>query len=296
MDCVTAPWDAPDAPAGAPLLSIRPWASRRAPPASSWNIATARTRLRDCSFEALGGAAAFDEGGVLLGDLVHLAHRPGHLLDAAALLPARLAISVTSADSFWKLVTTLPSSGLASFSSFAPSSTFVHAVGDQRLDLAAAALRWSGLRTLARHHREATPCSPAALSTAALSARMLVWKAIEVDHPMMSRSSSSSPGSSPSCPAPGSHLAALLRHRVARAASSRAWRALSAFCRTVALSSSIEAGRLFEAARLLFGAPTRSGLPAAISWAAVLIDSDASFDLTHHLAGRSTVVFVSSFS
>ena len=55
------------------------------------------------------------------------------------------------------------------------------------MSLAAAAERWARLRTSLATTAKPRPCSPArAASTAAFSARMLVWKAIESIRPMMS--------------------------------------------------------------------------------------------------------------
>ena len=55
------------------------------------------------------------------------------------------------------------------------------------ISLAAAALRWARVRTSPATTAKPRPCSPArAASTAALSARMLVWKAMESITPVMS--------------------------------------------------------------------------------------------------------------
>ena len=107
---------------------------------------------------------------------------------------------------------------------------------------AASALRCARLRTSAATTAKPRPCSPArAASTAAFSARMLVWKAIasitplissilraDCDRPPMARTTS--PTTSPP----------LRATSAAPAASWLASRAWPAFCATVAVSSSME--------------------------------------------------------
>ncbi|MNP60315.1 hypothetical protein D3C76_1553890 [compost metagenome] len=68
----------------------------------------------------------------------------------------------------------------ASCTSCAPVATFsTEASIRLRISLAAVALRWASMRTSAATTANPRPCSPApAASTAALSARMLVWKAM----------------------------------------------------------------------------------------------------------------------
>ena len=69
----------------------------------------------------------------------------------------------------------------ASLTSFVPSPTWSTVLWMSSLiSLAAAALRWASARTSAATTAKPRPCSPArAASTAALSARILVWNAIE---------------------------------------------------------------------------------------------------------------------
>jgi hypothetical protein len=69
-----------------------------------------------------------------------------------------------------------------------PLPTWVtESVMSWRTSLAASAERWARLRTSAATTEKPRPCSPArAASTAAFSARILVWKAMESITPMMS--------------------------------------------------------------------------------------------------------------
>src|SRR5471032_1058180 len=134
------------------------------------------------------------------------------------------------------------------------------------MSLAALALRWARLRTSPATTAKPRPCSPArAASTAAFSARMLVWKAIPSIRPMMSTIlreealissmvAMTAATISPPCTAT----------LEAFCASWLAWAELSAFCLTVAENcSTLEAvsSRLAACASVR---PDRSALPAAI--------------------------------
>jgi hypothetical protein len=134
------------------------------------------------------------------------------------------------------------------------------------ISLAASALRCARLRTSPATTAKPRPCSPArAASTAAFSARMLVWKAMPSITPMMSAIlrelslmpfivCTTWPTTSP--PAPP---------RVARACASwLAWRALSALWRTVVPSSSIVAAVCCSALACCSVRWLRSWLPWAI--------------------------------
>ncbi|MCW0423362.1 hypothetical protein NB713_001305 [Xanthomonas sacchari] len=145
------------------------------------------------------------------------------------------------------------------------------------ISLAAAAERCASVRTSEATTAKPRPCSPArAASTAALSARMLVWKAMPSITPMMSAMRAD---------------AALIEAMVATTSSTArppfsatspvlstswlAWRALSAFCFTVDVSSSIEAAVSSRLAAWCSVRTDRSLLPLAISLAAVLIEPTA---------------------
>ncbi len=139
-----------------------------------------------------------------------------------------------------------------------------------RISLAASALRPARLRTSPATTAKPRPCSPArAASTEALSARMLVWKAMEsmtsvisaifrelsVIRPMVATTSCiSSPVS---------------RTRVAfSVARPLAWRALSVFCCTVVVISSMLDAVCCSEAACCSVRDERSSLPTAISRAA----------------------------
>ena len=143
------------------------------------------------------------------------------------------------------------------------------------ISLAAAALRCARLRTSAATTAKPRPCSPArAASTAALSARMLVWKAMASMTPMISpildealeMSSmvlTALPTTSPPLVA---ELLADWARRVAMAAASADWRTLAVSCDSEAEVSC----RLLaeDSVRL-----DRSRLPSLISSVAVFMDS-----------------------
>ena len=133
--------------------------------------------------------------------------------------------------------------------------------------LASAAVRCARLRTSVATTAKPRPCSPArAASTAALSARMLVWKAMPSITPMMSAIfwllalmscmvRTTCDTTSPPCAAT----------RLAPTASWLAWLALSALWRMVAPSCSMLAAVSSSALAWLSVRPERSWLPYAIS-------------------------------
>ena len=143
------------------------------------------------------------------------------------------------------------------------------------ISLAASAERPARLRTSAATTAKPRPCSPArAASTAAFSARMLVWKAMPSMTPMMSAIlwllsvmlrmlSTTSPTTSPPCWATCEALRA----------SWLACRALSAFWRTVDESCSIEAAVSSSALACSSVREDRSVVPLEISSLAVATDS-----------------------
>ena len=141
---------------------------------------------------------------------------------------------------------------------------------------AASALRPAKLRTSLATTAKPRPCSPArAASTAALSAMMLVWNAMESITPMMSEIfcdealmpcmvSTTCATTSPPCTATV----------LALVASWLACWALSAFWRTVALSCSMDAAVSSSALAWLSVRADRSVLPWAICTLAVATLSD----------------------
>ncbi|MCW0448845.1 hypothetical protein NB706_001679 [Xanthomonas sacchari] len=141
------------------------------------------------------------------------------------------------------------------------------------ISLAALAERWARVRTSLATTAKPRPCSPArAASTAALSARMLVWKAMPSMTEMMSAIlfdeasmplmvSTTWPTTLPPCEATAA----------APTANWLAWRACSAFCFTVEVSSSIDAAVSSRLAACCSVRRDRSSLPAAISEAAALM-------------------------
>ncbi len=146
------------------------------------------------------------------------------------------------------------------------------------ISLAAAAERWARVRTSPATTAKPRPCSPArAASTAALRARMLVWKAMPSITPMMSailRADSLIEDMvlTTFCTTVPPWVAT----SEALAASELAWRAFSALSFTVLVSSS-----MLEAVSSRLDAccsvrADSSALPLAISLAAVLMVSAAS--------------------
>ncbi|MCW0416594.1 hypothetical protein NB689_002348 [Xanthomonas sacchari] len=164
------------------------------------------------------------------------------------------------------------------------------------ISLAAFEERWARVRTSLATTAKPRPCSPArAASTAALSARMLVWKAMPSMTLMMSailRDEASMPfifsetwlASAPPCEAT----------EAAPAASWLAWRACSAFCLTVEVSSSIDAAVSSRLAACCSVRRDRSSLPAAISAAAPLMLTAAVWIRATMAASCSVVALASS--
>ena len=146
------------------------------------------------------------------------------------------------------------------------------------ISLAASAERPARLRTSVATTAKPRPCSPArAASTAAFSARILVWKAMPSITPMMSAIflddalipfmvSTTFETISPPLPAT---LDALW-------ASTLAWRVFSAFCFTVELSSSMEAAVSSSALAWCSVRWLRSLFPCEISALAVATSSEPS--------------------
>ena len=139
------------------------------------------------------------------------------------------------------------------------------------ISFAASALRPASWRTSPATTAKPRPCSPArAASTAAFSARMLVWKAMPSITPMMSAIlwllASMSRMVCTTCPTTPPACSATC---VALRASWLACWALSAFWRTVEPSCSMEAAVCSSALAWLSVRPDRSWLPWAISLLAV---------------------------
>ena len=142
------------------------------------------------------------------------------------------------------------------------------------ISFAALAERCASERTSDATTAKPRPCSPArAASTAAFSARMLVWNAMPSMTPMMSTilrdEASIEPIVSTTLPTMSPPLAATPE---AASASWLAWWALSAFWRTVEVSSSIEAAVSSSELACCSVRADRSRLPAAISFDAVAIE------------------------
>ena len=157
-----------------------------------------------------------------------------------------------------------------------PASTLATLVLIRSLiSLAASALRPARLRTSPATTAKPRPCSPArAASTAAFSAKMLVWKAMPSITPMMSlilrldsvmlcMLCTTCSTTAPPCAAASA----------AWAASWLAWRAVSALCVTVAVSSSMLAAVSCKLAAVCSVRADKSWLPVAIWWAAEETDS-----------------------
>ena len=135
------------------------------------------------------------------------------------------------------------------------------------ISFAAWALRLARLRTSPATTAKPRPCSPArAASTAAFSARILVWKAIPSITLIMSAIFFEL--SAISCivfTTPSTTLPPCWAVSEALCASCEAWRALSAFCFTVAVSCSMLAAVSSSADACCSVREERSVLPAAIS-------------------------------
>ncbi len=155
-------------------------------------------------------------------------------------------ISPTMSATFFTELTISASVAPDCFTSELPSSTLlVESLISALISLAAVAERCARLRTSDATTAKPRPCSPArAASTAAFKASKLVWNAIESITPMMSAILAlalliSSIAVTACC------TTAPPRSATSRApiASWLAWRALSAFWRTVAVISSIVLAR-----------------------------------------------------
>ena len=160
----------------------------------------------------------------------------------------------------------------------APASTFsTEAPISCLISRAASALRPARLRTSLATTAKPRPCSPArAASTAALSARMLVWKAMPSITLMMSAMRRElwlmSPMVVTTSPTTWPPRAAT---SAAEPASWLAWRAASADWRTVAVSSSMLCAVSARLLAVCSVRPDRSWLPLAISALAVVMLSTA---------------------
>ena len=141
------------------------------------------------TIEAAGcGCHLFDQGRVLLGDLVHLRDGLADLLDARALFVARradLADEVGDAvDGCTTSVMVTPAWSTRAVPCSTRSTLVLMRV---LISLAASAMRCAKRRTSLATTAKPRPCSPArAASTAAFRARMLVWKAMPSMTLMMS--------------------------------------------------------------------------------------------------------------
>jgi hypothetical protein len=130
---------------------------------------------------------------------------------------------------------------------------------------AASALRPARLRTSLATTAKPRPCSPArAASTAAFSARMLVWKAMPSITPMMSAILLAGVVDAVSWfPPPAHHLAALHGHGAGAHGQLVGLAGAVGVLRTVALSSSMEAAVSSSALAWLSVRADRSWLPWA---------------------------------
>ena len=227
-----------------------------------------------------------DGGRVLLGDLVHLAHRLRHLLDpplcswlASAIRHQRrqlLEVGSPPPPSSARLVLSLRQV------LHLPTLSAISALISPRRLRAALLLGCLALATTAKPPL----LSPArAVSTAALSAGC--WSGRRSSRsPMMSEIFFEALlDQSPSSRPPGSfHLPALSATAFLRLASSRAWRALSRSGAPVALSSSIELAVSSRAARLLFGPRRQVGVARRDLLRRRVDRLRRLLDLPHHLA------------
>ncbi|MNL06813.1 hypothetical protein D3C87_1274610 [compost metagenome] len=143
------------------------------------------------------------------------------------------------------------------------------------ISLAAVAERCARLRTSPATTAKPRPCSPArAASTAAFSARMLVWKAMPSITPMMSTTLPEAALISPMVPTTWCTISPpRTAMSEAPSASRDACRALSALWRTVLVSSSMLAAVSSSEAACSSLRRDRSTLPAAIWRAAPAIES-----------------------
>src|SRR5471030_391022 len=137
------------------------------------------------------------------------------------------------------------------------------------ISLAAAALRWARLRTSDATTAKPRPCSPArAASTAAFSARILVWKAMPSITPMISAIFFDESLIEAIVPTTwATSVPPLMATSDADTASLLACTACSAFCLTVAVSCSIDEAVSSSEAACCSVRLDKSRLPAAISLA-----------------------------
>ena len=139
------------------------------------------------------------------------------------------------------------------------------------ISLAAAALRCARLRTSPATTAKPRPCSPArAASTAAFSARMLVWKAMESIRPMMSPILRLE--EEISCMLFTACCTTLPPRVAMPEAEATSWLATcedDAVCCTVAVSCESAATASCALLAVCSVRPDRSWLPVAISWLAV---------------------------
>ena len=184
LDRITKRSSPPDALAAlwrraASVRRRRRWRKRR-------NMPTADQPLR-LFFQAFPRPAASTSAAFCVRDLVHLAHGQRRLIDPARLLALCATDFLYERATCWKELTT--ADRIARLAND-PGTVLHrrHRFADQALDLFGSigtALREATPRSPRRRSR--VPYSPArAASTAALRARMLVWKAIESMTPMMS--------------------------------------------------------------------------------------------------------------
>jgi hypothetical protein len=271
-----------------------------AAPSASLNIDTVCTRPRACSSRLSAAAAASSTSAAFCCVTSSIWPTAWVVCSMPELCSFEAdAISVTSPATCWKLATTSSIVVPASCTSLAPDSTLsTDSAIRVLISLAAVALRCARLRTSLATTAKPRPCSPArAASTAAFSARMLVWKAIESITPMMSEIFFELAWISPMVTTTSfTTWPPLTTPAFEVLARSLAWRAFSAFWRTVALSSSMaeEVSSRLEACSSV--RLERSALPAAISCEAMLMASVASLMRPTTSRRRSMVVLVSSFS
>jgi len=187
-----------------------------------------------------------------------------------------MLISPTMCDTRRTLSTTSPMVAPACTTRRPPASTCATESSISALiSLAAVAERWASERTSDATTAKPLPCSPArAASTAALSARILVWNAMPSITPMMStmrREASLMPCMVLTTCCTTSPLRAATPE--ASEASWLACCAFSAFCRTVEVSSSIAAAVSSSEPACCSVRAERSRLPPAISAEAVAMVS-----------------------
>jgi len=269
-------------------------------PCSSRKVATAATRPWACSCMDSAAAAASSTSAAfccvtssICVIAVFTCSIPPDCSWEAAVISAMMSVTR------FTLVTISPMVRPASSTSFEPASTLpTESSMSALISLAAAALRCARLRTSLATTAKPRPCSPArAASTAALSARMFVWKAIPSITPMMSAIfldaadipfivATTSPTTAPPLTATSE----------APAASWLACRAFSAFCLTVAVSSSIEEAVSSSELACSSVRCDRSALPWEISREAVSISSADSLIRVTIALNCSTVRLESSFN